>query len=190
MEPRHSWKIAVGLLAFLGLAYPAIHFTGGNTRAAASLLSSSNKQTLEQRARSALSVTNGTLKLSGLEHSVTVFRDPWGVPHIYARNQHDLFFAQGFVAAQDRLFQMELWKRVGQGRLAEVFGPAYLERDINARRLAYRGSLADDYASSGGLHAGHQRRNCPAHGPRWSRPSTRISARGICARTLETRRLP
>src|SRR6266851_1713031 len=147
MEPRHSWKIAVGLLAFLGLAYPAIHFTSANPRAAASLLSSSNKQTLEQRARSALSVTNGTLKLPGLEHSVTVFRDPWGVPHIYARNQHDLFFAQGFVAAQDRLFQMELWKRVGQGRLAEVFGPEYLERDINARRLAYRGAMAEEYAS-------------------------------------------
>jgi penicillin amidase len=147
MQPRHSWKIAVGLFAVLGLAYPTIHFTSGNPRAAASLLSSSDKQTLEQRARSALSVTNGSLKLPGLEHSVTVFRDPWGVPHIYARNQHDLFFAQGFVAAQDRLFQMELWKRVGQGRLAEVFGPAYLERDINARRLAYRGSMADDYAS-------------------------------------------
>jgi penicillin G amidase len=147
MHPRHFRKIAVGLLALVGLAYPATHFTGGNPRAATSLLSSSDKQSLEQRARSALSVTNGTLKLPGLEHSVTVFRDPWGVPHIYAQNQHDLFFAQGFVAAQDRLFQMELWKRVGQGRLAEVFGPAYLERDINARRLAYRGSMADDYAS-------------------------------------------
>jgi penicillin amidase len=148
MQPRHFWKMAVGLLAVLGLAYPAVRFASGNPnpRAAASLRSSSDKQTLEQRARAALSVTNGSLKLSGLEHPVTVFRDPWGVPHIYAQNQHDLFFAQGFVAAQDRLFQMELWKRVGQGRLAEVFGPAYLERDINARRLAYRGSLADDYA--------------------------------------------
>src|SRR5260370_31146600 len=144
MQPRPTWKIAVALLALVGLAYPAIHFASSNPSAVASLLSPSDKQTLEQRARSALSVTNGTLKLPGLEHSVTVFRDPWGVPHIYARNQHDLFFAQGFVAAQDRLFQMELWNRVGQGRLAEVFGPAYLERDINARRLAYRGSLAAD----------------------------------------------
>src|SRR5258708_11192329 len=147
MQPRHSWKIAVGLFAFLGLAYSAIHFASSNPRAAASLLSSSNKQTLEQRARSALSVTNGTLKLPGLEHSVTVFRDPWGVPHIYARNQHDLFFAQGFVAAQDRLFQMELWKRVGQGRLAEVLGPSYLARDINARLLSYRGPMEVEYAS-------------------------------------------
>jgi len=54
---------------------------------------------------------------------------------------------QGFVTAQDRLFQMELWKRVGQGRLAEIFGTAYLQRDINARRLAYRGPAAEDFAS-------------------------------------------
>jgi len=68
MHPRHFVKIAVGLFALVGLAYPAIHFTGGNPRAATSLLSSSDKQSLEQRARSALSVTNGTLKLPGLEH--------------------------------------------------------------------------------------------------------------------------
>jgi len=147
MKPRPFWKIALGLLAALSLAYLASYCAGSNPLAAASLLSSAEKQSLEQRARSALSQTNGTLKLSGLDHPVTVLRDPWGVPHIYAQNQHDLFFAQGFVAAQDRLFQMELWKRVGQGRLAEIFGPAYLERDINARRLAYRGSMADDYAS-------------------------------------------
>ena len=58
------------------------------------------------------------------QHPVTVRRDRWGVPHIYAQNQHDLFFAQGFVAAQDRLFQMEMWKRAGQGRLAEMLGAA------------------------------------------------------------------
>jgi penicillin G amidase len=102
---------------------------------------------LAAAARAALSKTQGTLQLSGLQFPVTVLRDPWGVPHIYAQSQHDLFFAQGFVTAQDRLFQMELWKRVGQGRLAEVFGPAYLERDINARRLAYRGPAAEDFAS-------------------------------------------
>jgi penicillin G amidase len=110
----------------------------------------SNEQSvsdLKEAARAALSKTQGTLQLAGLEHPVTVLRDSWGVPHIYAHNEHDLFFAQGFVTAQDRLFQMELWKRVGQGRLAEVFGPAYLERDINARRLAYRGSMEAEYAS-------------------------------------------
>jgi penicillin amidase len=147
MKPRSFRRIALSLLALASLGYFAIQFAGRDSRAIASLLSSADKQSLEQRAHSALSLTNGTLKLPGLEHPVTVLRDPWGVPHIYAQNQHDLFFAQGFVAAQDRLFQMELWKRVGQGRLAEIFGPAYLERDINARRLAYRGSMSDEYAS-------------------------------------------
>ena len=102
---------------------------------------------LEAAAKSALSRIRGTIALSGLTKPVTVLRDSWGVPHIYAQNEHDLFFAQGFVAAQDRLFQMELWKRVGQGRLAEVFGPSYVQRDISARLLAYRGSMADEYAS-------------------------------------------
>src|SRR5437660_1005790 len=72
------------------------------------------------------------LKVSGLQKPVTVLRDHWGVPHIYAQNQHDLFFAQGYVVATDRLFQMELWKRAGQGRLAEVVGRSAIERDRNA----------------------------------------------------------
>ena len=93
---------------------------------------------LKAEAQAALSVTHGTMKLAGLERRVTVLRDPWGVAHLYAENQHDLFFAQGFVTAQDRLFQMELWKRVGQGRLAEILGPKYLARDISARLIAYR----------------------------------------------------
>jgi penicillin G amidase len=146
MKLWSSWKMALGVSVAAILAYQAIWSEGG-VRRSASRPSSSDQQTLEERAKSALSKTQGGLKLTGLEHPVTVLRDPWGVPHIYAQNQHDLFFAQGFVTAQDRLFQMELWKRVGQGRLAEVLGPAYLERDINARRLAYRGSAPDDYAS-------------------------------------------
>ena len=63
------------------------------------------------------------------------------------QNQHDLFFAQGVVAAQDRLFQMELWKRAGQGRLAEVLGPSALPRDVNARALRYRGDMKAEYES-------------------------------------------
>ena len=102
---------------------------------------------LVAQARASLSDIDGTKNVAGLQQKVRVIRDRWGVPHIYAQNEHDLFFAQGFVTAQDRLFQMELWKRVGQGRLAEVFGSAYLERDINARRLAYRGSMEAEYPS-------------------------------------------
>ena len=92
-------------------------------------------------------MVRGTLKVAGLEQPVNVLRDRWGVAHIYAQNQHDLFFAQGFVAAQDRLFQMELWKRSGQGRLAEVLGPSALQRDINARLLSYHGDMKAEYES-------------------------------------------
>ncbi|HYW50335.1 MAG TPA: penicillin acylase family protein, partial [Gemmatimonadaceae bacterium] len=90
-----------------------------------------------------------SLSIPGLRAKVEVRRDRWGVPHIYAANQHDLFFAQGFVAAQDRLFQMEMWRRQGEGRLAEVLGPAAAERDRMARLFTYRGSMAREWAAYG-----------------------------------------
>src|ERR1700675_4604367 len=102
---------------------------------------------LEARAKAALAVLHGTLNVPGLRQPVRVQRDRWGVAHIYAENQHDLFFAQGFVVAQDRLFQMELWKRSGQGRLAEILGPSAVQRDINARLLRYRGDMDAEYKS-------------------------------------------
>ncbi len=102
---------------------------------------------LESKAKAALSQIRGTLTVPGLQQPVNVLRDRWGVAHIYAQNQHDLFFAQGFVVAQDRLFQMELWRRSGQGRLAEVLGPSALLRDINARLLMYRGDMKAEYES-------------------------------------------
>src|SRR5438045_1525660 len=104
-----------------------------------------NFEALGSQAHAALSQTSGNLKVEGLQQPVTVLRDRWGVAHIYAQNQHDLFFAQGFVAAQDRLFQMELWKRAGQGRLAELLGKAAVERDRYARLLRYRGDLQSEY---------------------------------------------
>jgi penicillin amidase len=102
---------------------------------------------LAGRAREALAQTSGRLAVAGLSRPVTVLRDPWGIPHIYAETQDDLFFAQGFVAAQDRLFQMELWRRAAEGRLAEVLGPQHVERDRIARLLRYRGDLDAEYAS-------------------------------------------
>ena len=102
---------------------------------------------LAARARAVLAQTSGTLRLSGLQRPVTVLRDPWGVPHIFAETQDDLFFAQGFVAAQDRLWQMELWRRTGEGRLAELFGPRAVDRDRFARLLRYRGDLEAEYRS-------------------------------------------
>jgi penicillin amidase len=98
-------------------------------------------------AHRALAVISGALHAQGLQQPVEVLRDRWGVAHIYAQNQHDLFFAQGFVAAQDRLFQMELWKRAGQGRLAEILGPSFLARDVNARLLRYHGDMKAEYES-------------------------------------------
>ncbi|MBV8206232.1 MAG: penicillin acylase family protein [Acidobacteria bacterium] len=104
---------------------------------------------LRKQAEAAHPQTGGTVTVSGLRRPVTVIRDHWGVAHIYAENQHDLFFAQGYVAAQDRLFQMELWKRVGQGRLAEILGSSFLERDVAARLLRYRGDLQGEYLAYG-----------------------------------------
>jgi penicillin amidase len=102
---------------------------------------------LDARAKAALAVIRGTLNVHGLKQSVRVQRDHWGVAHIYAQNEHDLFFAQGFVVAQDRLFQMELWKRSGQGRLAEILGPSAVKRDVSARLLRYRGDMDAEYKS-------------------------------------------
>lgn len=102
---------------------------------------------LEDRAKAAVAVIRGTVNVYGLQQPVRVQRDKWGVAHIYAQNQHDLFFAQGFVVAQDRLFQMELWKRSGQGRLAEILGASAVQRDMNARLLRYRGDMDAEYKS-------------------------------------------
>ena len=98
-------------------------------------------------ARTRLAVLSGTVRLAGLDSAVEVRRDTWGIPHIYAKTQHDLFFAQGFVAAQDRLWQMEMWRRAGEGRLAEVLGPSYVERDRIARALRYQGDWDAEYRS-------------------------------------------
>jgi penicillin amidase len=92
---------------------------------------------------------SGTLTVGGLSAPVRVIRDRWGVPHIKAGNQDDLFFAQGFVQAQDRLFQMDLWRRSVQGRLSEVLGANFIERDAQTRRIQYRGDLEAEWASYG-----------------------------------------
>jgi penicillin amidase len=102
---------------------------------------------LAARARSVLAQTSGVIKLKGLQRPVKVLRDEWGVAHIYAETQDDIFFAQGFVAAQDRLWQMDLWRRQGEGKLAEILGPGAVERDRFARLVRYRGDLKAEYES-------------------------------------------
>ena len=92
---------------------------------------------------------SGTLDVAGLSAPVRIVRDRSGVPHIYAASQDDLFLGQGFVQAQDRLFQMDLWRRAAQGRLSEVLGPNFVERDAMTRRMQYRGDAAAEWASYG-----------------------------------------
>jgi penicillin amidase len=92
---------------------------------------------------------SGALVVSGVSQPVRIVRDRWGVPHIYAQNERDLFFAQGFVQAQDRLFQMDLWRRSVQGRLSEVLGLNFVERDAATRRVQYRGDINAEWASYG-----------------------------------------
>lgn len=87
-----------------------------------------------------------TLRVPGLQQSVEVLRDRWGVSHIYARSEHDLFFAQGYSAARDRGFQFEMWRRQATGTMAEVLGRRELDRDLGARLFRYRGSLSADLA--------------------------------------------
>jgi penicillin amidase len=83
----------------------------------------------------------------GVKAPVEILRDRWGVPHIYARNAHDLFFAQGYTAARDRLFQIDLWRRAGSGHLSEVLGPAALDRDRLARLVRFRGDWNAEWTS-------------------------------------------
>ncbi len=88
---------------------------------------------------------DGVLHLPGLRDRVVVYRDEYGVPHIFARNVHDLFYAQGFVHAQDRFWQMEFWRRIGRGRLSEVFGEATLKQDVFIRTLGWHRAAARDW---------------------------------------------
>ena len=95
------------------------------------------------RARNALAQIDGEIAVPQVRGRVTVTRDEWGVPHIAAASPDDLFFAQGYVAAQDRLWQMEMWRRAAEGRLAEIAGPGFVERDRVARLLKHRGPTSD-----------------------------------------------
>lgn len=79
--------------------------------------------------------------VAGLEKPVEIFRDEYGINHIYAQNEHDLFFAQGYSAAKDRLFQFELWRRQASGTVSEILGERELKRDIGTRLFKFRGDL-------------------------------------------------
>lgn len=87
--------------------------------------------------------------VSGLEKEVEIIVDTWGIPHIYAAATYDAFLAQGFNAARDRLWQIDLWRRRGLGRLAEVFGADYVKRDRAARLFLYRGDMRSEWLAYG-----------------------------------------
>ncbi len=97
-------------------------------------------------ARAALPQLDGQIRVAGLSAPVTVQRDAHGVPHIEAARQEDLWLAQGYVTAQDRLWQMDLYRRFAQGGLAEILGPALLKRDEAQRVLEIRNTAQRIYA--------------------------------------------
>ena len=88
-----------------------------------------------------------SINMAGLSQPVEIVRDKHGVSHIYAQNQNDLFFAQGFSAARDRLWQLDLWRRQGEGKMAEQFGPRFIEQDRAARLFLFRGDMQAEFAS-------------------------------------------
>ncbi|MCW5254896.1 penicillin acylase family protein [Verminephrobacter aporrectodeae subsp. tuberculatae] len=93
--------------------------------------------------------TTETLRVPGLQQKAEILIDEWGVPHIYAASQTDAFFVQGFNAARDRLFQIDLWRRRGLGQLAQVFGPAYVAQDQATRLFLYRGDMQREWNAYG-----------------------------------------
>src|ERR1043166_5073572 len=75
------------------------------------------------------------IRLSELKSAAQITRDTWGIAHINAQNDHDLFFLQGHTAAQDRLFQMDVSRRIARGTLAELVGSAALPQDVQLRTI-------------------------------------------------------
>ncbi len=87
-----------------------------------------------------------TVNAVELKQPVEIIKDKWGVSHIYAQNQADLFFAQGYNAARDRLFQFEIWRRKATGTLSQIMGEKALAHDKGARLLRFRGDLNAEMA--------------------------------------------
>ena len=93
--------------------------------------------------------SDATFTVEGLERPAEIRIDTWGVPHIYAGTHYDAFFVQGFNAARDRLWQIDLWRRRGLGELAEVLGPAYVRQDRAARLFLFRGDMHAEWLAYG-----------------------------------------
>lgn len=98
--------------------------------------------------QSALPDVSSTLRLAGLQASVEVARDGWGIPHVRAQTEHDAFFAQGFVTAQDRLWQMDYDRQRALGRWAKLVGTAGLQEDRLMRTFGLEQAARADYEVS------------------------------------------
>ncbi len=98
-------------------------------------------------ARRSFPVIDGTITLAGIESPVEIVRDSAGVPHIFAESTDDLFFAQGYVHASDRFWQMDFWRHIGSARLSELFGTSQLETDTFLRALGFEAIAAAEYAA-------------------------------------------
>ncbi|HVF01074.1 MAG TPA: penicillin acylase family protein, partial [Rubrobacteraceae bacterium] len=100
-------------------------------------LGGATRPLLDRFTRGSLPGLEGTAKLAGLEGTVEVLRDRYGVPQVFASNERDLFFGQGYVHAQDRFFQMEIGRRAGHGRVSELLGESALELDRLSRTIGF-----------------------------------------------------
>ena len=88
-----------------------------------------------------------TREVPGLTAPGEIVVDHWGIAHVYGANAHDAFFLQGYNAARDRLWQIDLWRKRGLGRLSASFGPAFVEQDRASRLFLYRGDMAAEWAA-------------------------------------------
>ena len=98
----------------------------------------------QDRPPAPVSGASETLRVPGLKEPVEILKDRWGISHIYARNESDLFFAQGYNVARDRLFQLEMWRRQATGTVAEILGKKELRRDVGNRLFMFRGDLTQE----------------------------------------------
>jgi len=87
--------------------------------------------------RQSFPIENGAIALPGIKAETIVQRDNWGIPHIWATNSHDLLMAQGYIHAQDRFWQMDVWRHIGSGRLAEMFGSSQVKTDRYLRTMGW-----------------------------------------------------
>jgi penicillin G amidase len=102
---------------------------------------------LSAPAATSTAVQERNWSVAGLEKPADIVIDHWGIAHIFAANIHDAFFLQGYNAARDRLWQIDLWRKRGLGLLAKSLGPAYVDQDRAARLFLYRGDMEKEWAA-------------------------------------------